>query len=198
MSAERGSRLEEDWLRVLQQDENAIVTTLTCFDSSEGETPARFVARKYAELRRLARGLGHHAGTSLVHTAYRRLAESASLIEGDGQGFALFSLAMRHALIDRLRAGRAQKRGGEAVHVPFDPGRDDPEDDRPRFDLMALHEAIERLRACDRRKWEVVEHKWFGGLKDEETAAALGISRATVEREWKFAKAWLRQQLSVE
>lgn len=183
---------------MLEEADSLTPATLTCFDTSAHEPLAHFVTRKYAELRRLAHGLGNHAGTSLVHTAYRRLAESSRVIEGEGQGFSLFSLAMRHALIDRLRAAQAQKRGSEAVHVPFDPGRDYPEDDRPRFDLMALHEAIERLRACDRRKWEVVEHKWFGGLKDEETAAALGISRATVEREWKFAKAWLRQQLSVE
>lgn len=181
-----------------EQNDGTTLAELTCFDTTAGEPLAQFVARKYAELRRLAHTMANPSGTSLFHTAYRRLAESASLIEGDGQGFSLFSRAMRHALIDRVRAARAQKRGGDVVHVPFDPGRDGPADDRARFDLSALHEAVERLRACDRRKWEVVEHKWFGGLTDAETAAALGISRATVEREWKFAKAWLRQQLSVE
>ncbi|MCC7293330.1 MAG: sigma-70 family RNA polymerase sigma factor [Phycisphaerales bacterium] len=180
-----------------EQVDASAIAELTCFDTTAGEPLAQFVARKYAELRRLAHTLGNHAGTSLVHTAYRRLAESSCTVEGEGQGFSLFSMAMRHALIDRLRAAEAQKRGGNAVLVSYDPGRDDPLDHRPRFDLLALDEAIVKLRTLDARKWEVVEHKWFGGLTDDQTASALGLSRATIERDWRFAKAWLREQLAV-
>lgn len=160
-----------------------------------GETLDAFVVRKYAELRKLARGLARPDATSLVHTAYRRLANNCGEIDGDGQGFSLFSMVMRQALVDRIRAAGAQKRGANAVHVSFDPGCDNPPSDRPQFDMIELHDAIERLRLHDPRKWEVTEHKWFGGLTDEETALALGISRATVERDWRFAKAWLRDEL---
>jgi len=176
------------------------VESLTTLDARAGEDLDSFVGRKYAELRELAHRLCRQeaSATSIVHTAYRRLAQKDPRVEGEAQGFALFSRAIRHALVDRARARDAQKRGGGGIRVSFDPGRDDPADPRRRFELAALHEALEQLRDLDERKWEIVEHKWFGGLTDEESARTIGVSVATIERDWKFAKAWLRRRLGTD
>ena len=106
--------------------------------------------------------------------------------------FVLAARQMRRILVDSARARRFQKRGGGALSVTFDEqlavsARD--------TDLVALDDALELLAATDERKARVVELRFFGGLTNEEIAAALRISTDTVTRDWQMAKLWLRREL---
>ena len=134
--------------------------------------------------------------TALVHEAYLKLVGQS---ERDWQNrthfFAVASRAMRHILISYARARNAEKRGGGAVHVTFEdhlPLLTDTQVD----DLDALNEALELLEKLNPRHVQVVECRFFGGLTVPETAEALGVSTATVVRDWRMARAWLRHTLT--
>ena len=156
----------------------------------------------YEELRRLADsrmarerpGLTLQA-TALVHEAYVRLVSDEDLGWDDrGHFFAAAAEAMRRILVERARRVGRKKRGGGAGRVSLDKleiGVDAPSDD-----LLALDEALERLRAKDPRKERVVSLRYFAGLTIDETAHALDISPATVKNDWTFAKAWLYKELA--
>jgi RNA polymerase sigma factor (TIGR02999 family) len=102
---------------------------------------------------------------------------------------------MRRVLVDHARARRRNKRGGEQVQVPLE--HIEPEVPAPPIvDVIALNDAIERLHEFDPRKSQIVELHFFGGLSYDETAAALGVSPATVDRELRLAKAWMRVHLA--
>ncbi len=156
----------------------------------------------YAELHRQAalamrrEAAGHTLGaTALVHEAYLRLAAQAG---GAGQSRTQFLAAaahlMRQILVDHARARQAAKRGGGAVCVTLDDRANVAAPDATA-DVLALHEALDRLAAFDPSQARLVELRYFGGLTLEETAAALGVSPATVKREWAVARAWLRREL---
>lgn len=143
--------------------------------------------------------------TALVHEAYLRLVgkspKSPSSLEGDGARwdsrghfFAAAAEAMRRILVERARRQRAQKRGGagERVDVPELAERSQHE----QVDLLALDEALRKLEARDPQKAQVVKLRFFAGCSLEETAQMLGISRATTERHWAYARAWLFGQLN--
>ena len=101
---------------------------------------------------------------------------------------------MRRILVDLARMRRADKRGGGAARVTV---AEDVAADSPReIDVLALHESLERMAAFSPRQERIVELRYFGGLTIEETAAVLGISDATVVREWTIAKAWLQAALA--
>jgi RNA polymerase sigma factor (TIGR02999 family) len=100
---------------------------------------------------------------------------------------------MRNILVDHARSRQAAKRGGEQFRVSFDSDRQGSTDSAIRF--LAVHEALERLVTFDAQKAQIVELRFFGGLSIEETAEVLGIGHATVERDWKLARAWLKLQL---
>jgi RNA polymerase sigma factor (TIGR02999 family) len=156
----------------------------------------------YAELRRLAthylRGeRGDHTlqPTALVHEAYLRL---TNLQEVDWHSrshfFATAATVMRRILVDHARAYRAKKREafGQAISIEdafvFSPERS--------AQLLALDEALNRLAKLDIRRSRIVELRFFGGLSEEETGAVLGISSRTVKRDWRFAKAWLFNEVN--
>jgi RNA polymerase sigma factor (TIGR02999 family) len=101
---------------------------------------------------------------------------------------------MRHILVDWARSRQALKRGGEAR--PLDLEEAPVVADARGADFVALDDALKALAALDPRKSEVVELRFFGGLSVEETAAVLKVSPETVVRDWKFAKSWLRRELS--
>ncbi|HEY2922406.1 MAG TPA: sigma-70 family RNA polymerase sigma factor [Candidatus Binatia bacterium] len=101
---------------------------------------------------------------------------------------------MRRIMVDHARERRSLKRGGGALKVTLDEAALVTE--RRSEELLALDEALERLAAQDRRKSQIVELRYFGGLTAEETAGFLNMSRRTVEREWTMAKAWLYRALS--
>jgi RNA polymerase sigma factor (TIGR02999 family) len=160
----------------------------------------------YDELRRQARRYmraqpsGHTLQTTaLVHEAYLRLVGQSHV---DWQSRAHFlgvaSKAMRSILVDHARARRAAKRGGTARAVTLDEAGGVPDAGSQRgVDVLALDEALARLAELDLRKSQLVELRYFGGLGIEEAAVVLGVSPATVKREWTTARAWLRRELSV-
>ena len=103
---------------------------------------------------------------------------------------------MRSVLVDHARAHRAGKRGGGVAAVTLEPGNvADRAPEPDRVDVEALDEALNRLAVLDARQARVVELRYFAGLSIEETAGVLGISHATVEREWRTARLWLRREL---
>jgi RNA polymerase sigma factor (TIGR02999 family) len=155
----------------------------------------------YAELRRIAaREMRHERPgrtlqtTALVHEAYLRLLKDASLsFESRAHFLGIAARAMREILIEHARARSARKRGGGAIRLTLDDAV--AAVSSPPVDVMALHEALERLARLDERHARVVELRYFGGLSVEESAAALGISPATVKRAWTLARAWLFREL---
>ncbi|HEY7333456.1 MAG TPA: ECF-type sigma factor [Bryobacteraceae bacterium] len=131
--------------------------------------------------------------SALVHEAYLRLAESSpAIFESRSHFLAVASLLMREILVDRFRAKKALKRGSNGVAVTLGevPGGSGPE-----VDLLDLDAVLDELAAAYQRHAKIVEMRFFGGLSVEETAGALGISRATVKRDWMFARAWITERL---
>ncbi len=138
--------------------------------------------------------------TALIHEAYVKLAAAD---EPDWQSRAHFlavsARAMRQILIDYARGKKAQKRGGDRVAVTFDEMKlEDPSPeitDERAESLIALDESLARLSERDERQGRVVECRFFGGMTITDTAAALDVSAATVERDWAMAKAWLYRDM---
>jgi RNA polymerase sigma-70 factor (ECF subfamily) len=155
----------------------------------------------YEELRRLARRamrgqrLEHTLQpTALAHEAYLKLAQSPGLEPSDRTHFmALAARAMRQILVDHARAKGTAKRseGGPRVELAEQMGATPA----PAIDLLALHEALERLATHDERKVRIVEMRYLAGLTVEEVAEVLGLSTPTVKREAAMAKAWLFREL---
>jgi len=148
-----------------------------------------------AQLRREAPGHSLQP-TSLLHEAYVRLVDQRHVKwRNRAHFFGVAASLMRRILIDHARARLADKRGGGLERVTL--LADDAAATSPRgIDVLALHESLERLAAFDPRKERIVELRFFGGLTIEETAEVVGISEATVIREWTFTLAWLRENLS--
>lgn len=176
-------------------------------DARVSDSLARLV---YAELRRQARlalrreGEGHTLQpTALVHEAWLRLGDQHGVHwESRTQFFAIAAQMMRRVLLDHARTRHALKRGGGAVQVtlggadagaaPGAPAGDAPLD---AVDLIALDDALERLAALDPQKARLVDLRYFAGLSIPEAAAVLGVSTATLGREWAVARMWLRREL---
>ncbi len=168
-----------------------------------GETGAaeELFAVVYADLRRVAAAYlgrerkGHTLQpTALVHEAYCRLVDAENLGYSDRHHFyAVAARAMRRILVDHARKRKAAKRGGGASRVPLDRLPELP-DERDAW-LAALDDVLADLERLDARQAQVVELRFFGGLTIQETAATLGVSHATVERDWKVARAWLAREL---
>lgn len=161
------------------------------------DPPNALVERTYQTLRAIARRYfesapGHTLQpTALVHEAFLRLAKDG--VEGltDRSHFvALATTAMRHIMVDHARRRQALKRGGGMHHVTLDESacgeRHDP------VELLALDAAIEALAQLSERQARGVELRFFGGLSAIEIAQVLGCSSATVERDWRHARAWLK------
>jgi RNA polymerase sigma-70 factor (ECF subfamily) len=155
----------------------------------------------YGPLRRLAAHCmrderpGHTLQpTALVHEVYMRIFGGKKVdVRDRAHFFAVAARQMRLALIDHARAVRAEKRGGGVVRVPLDELRNFGQ--TPDEDIEALDEALSRLEVLDPQAARVVELKFFGGLPDVEVAKMLGVSLATIRRDWEFARIWLFAQL---
>jgi RNA polymerase sigma factor (TIGR02999 family) len=160
----------------------------------------------YAELHRQAERYmrsqppGHTLqATGLVHEAYLRLVHRQDKEwSGRAHFFGVAAKAMRSILVDHARARGAAKRGGGADQLTLEDVEASDAGAGPggEIGVLALDEAITRLAELDPRKGSLVELRYFGGLSIEETAKVLGISPATVKREWRTARAWLRRELS--
>ena len=162
----------------------------------------------YAELRRQARRAlrreapGHTLQpTALVHEAYLKLVEQRpSRWQGRSQFYGVAARCMRQVLVDAARTRRAAKRGGGAQAIRLCDAEElaatpAPEGETIGDDVLALDEALTRLAALDPDQARLVELRYFAGLTLDDTAATLGVSPATVSREWTVARRWLRREL---
>jgi RNA polymerase sigma-70 factor, ECF subfamily len=167
-------------------------------ESARGEV----LERVYDELRRVASRLMQReradhtlSPTAVVHEAVIRLLGDAVLDRAPDRGFLFASAAraMREVLIDHARRRATDRRGGGRRRVALDAVVDYFE--RQSLDLVAVHEALDRLAERDERQAQVMTLRYFGGMTVAEVAAALGTSVVTVERDWRVARAWLVGQL---
>ncbi len=170
---------------------------------SDGEkAAAELLPLVYEQLRTLARArmaneLPNHTlqATALVHEAYLRLVgDDDRAWANRAQFFVAASEAMRRILIDHARRRLALRRGGDKINVEFDefaiaaPSDDD--------ELLAVHEALEKLAAHDAQKAELVKLKYFAGLTNTEAAGVLSLSEPTIKRHWEYARAWLFREIN--
>ena len=179
--------------------------TQLLIDWSQGDHAAleQLIPLVHAELRHLARHYmgrenpGHTLQTSaLINEAYIRLVDQQNVPwQNRGHFLAVSAQVMRHILIDHARSYAYAKRGGGARKVPLDEAA--TLNDQRASELIALDDALKILGNLDARKSQIIELRFFGGLSIEETAEAMKISRITVTREWRSAKAWLRREMNM-
>jgi RNA polymerase sigma factor (TIGR02999 family) len=172
--------------------------------SAEGDEAAvaELTPLVYSELRRLAHRYlraerPDHSlqSTDLVHEAYMRLVDQKDARWQDrSHFFAVSGQIMRRILVDHARARGRDKRGGGAARLVLNEAIDLPE--QKSFELIALDDALEGLAKLDPQQSRIVELRFFAGLSIDETAEALRISRATVNRDWVTARAWLLREMS--
>jgi RNA polymerase sigma factor (TIGR02999 family) len=168
----------------------------------KGQSAEAMVAAMYRELRRAAAGYlrrerPNHTlqPTALVNEAFLRLAAQGPTEWDDrGRFLAAASHLMREILVDYARTRNRAKRGGGQYVVSLEDAGE--LGIGAGIDVMALDEALDRLEHLDLQQHRLVELRYFGGLTIEETAGVLGVSPATVKRDWRTARAWLHQQLS--
>ena len=182
---------------------------LRAWSAGDAQAPDSLVRLVYAELRRQAElalrreGDGHTLQpTALVHEAWLRLDDQHARWENRTQFFAIAAQMMRRVLVDHARTRRALKRGGDAVQVSLGdaagtvgkPGAAEASA-LDAVDVIALDDALSRLAVLDPQKARLVDLRYFAGLSIPEAAAVLGVSAATVGREWAVARMWLRREL---
>jgi len=186
--------------------EGAENITELLFGYSRGDKDAldKLMPIVYDELRRQAarylrrEQAGHTLQTTaLIHEAYVRLVDQHNVQwQNRAHFFGIAAQMMRRILVDHARTKKRAKRGGSGVRVSLaDANVAVPSQD---LDVVAVDEALNRLAEIDEQQSRVVELRYFSGLTVEETAAVMGISPATVKRDWSMAKAWLHRELSGE
>jgi RNA polymerase sigma factor (TIGR02999 family) len=186
----------------MADDENEIETILTAVNDGDQDAAEQLWKLVYAELRALAthKLQGLPAGqtiqsTALVNEVYLRLCgQRGRGWESRAHFFGAAARAMRNILVDQARQRGRLKRGGANQRVPL--SRIEVADETSDVELTWLDEVLERMERTDARAAEVVHLRYFGGLTIEQTAEVMGLSHATVEREWTYAKAWLRRELA--
>ncbi len=196
--------LPHDDSAVQPPDVTGLLIAWSTGDAAAGE---RLLAAIYEELHGQAARAMRREGdahtlqpTAVVHEAYLRLVDQRRVAwRNRAHFFGIAAQMMRRVLVDHARARLAGKRGGALQRVSLSGvGSAVPEGqdgDVAGVDVLALHEALERLAALDPRQAQLVELRYFGGLGIEETAEALEVSPATVKRDWAVARAWLRREL---
>jgi RNA polymerase sigma-70 factor, ECF subfamily len=178
-----------------------VTELLRAWKAGEVSAQEQLLPLVYAELRRRAAAYlkGERAGhtlvaTALVHEAWLRLAGQRAGYENRLQFFALAAQMMRRVLVDHARARAADKRPPPELRIALEDAPQAAPDDG--VDLVGLDDALEALAKRDPRQARLVELRYFGGLTAEETAEALGVSLATMKREWTAARAWLYATLT--
>lgn len=180
-----------------------VTRLLEAVSGGDRKAAAELLPVVYEELRKLARVRMNSERpehtldpTALVHEAYMRLVGGRDRPNWDGRGhfFASAAEAMRRILVERARARAAQKRGGDRQREELG--------DEPALpaggefkDVIGVDELLKKLEQKDARKAQIVTLRFFGGLSNEETAMALGLSLTTVKNEWAFTRAWLHREL---
>lgn len=179
-----------------------VTSILSAIERGDGDAIERLLPIVYDELRVLAqkhmnRERSDHTlqATALVHEAYMRLIDGQEPAwPSRGYFFAAAAEAMRRILIDRARAKGSLKRGGGRRRLRLD--QDPLANDALSHELLDLDEALTKLAAEDAEKAGLVKLRFFAGLTMDEAAAALGISSATADRYWRYARAWLYQHMA--
>jgi RNA polymerase sigma factor (TIGR02999 family) len=179
---------------------NEVTRMLGQIDQGDGVAAEQLLPLIYDELRRLAAvqmanekpGQTLNA-TALVHEAYLRLV-GAQRFESRRHFFGAAAEAMRRILIDRARRRNSEKHGGGRRQADIDPDRIVASERSD--DLLALDDALKLLAAHDLRKAKLVELRYFAGLPLDQAAEVLGVSPATADRDWAYARAWLHREIS--
>lgn len=187
---------------LLSMDSGDVTQLLVDYSNGKREALDVLTPLVYGELRNLAarylrRERSDHTlqSTALVHEAYLRLIDQNQVRwQNRAHFFGVAAQMIRRILVDHARTKHAQKRGGNAQKLSLDEAIGLPE--QRDLDIIALDDALKLLAELDAQQSKVIELRFFGGLSIEETAEALGISPATVKREWVTARAWLLRQLS--
>jgi RNA polymerase sigma factor (TIGR02999 family) len=182
-------------------EKSDVTRILSGLGRDDPEAAAKLLPLVYEELRKLAHARMRNEpadltlqATALVHEAYLRLVgDEAARWENRGHFFAAAAEAMRRILVERARRIRQPKYGGDRKRVPLDP--DAAGQEAPLDDVLAIDEALRKLESLDGPRTEVVKLRYFAGLTIDQTAEVLGISAATVDRRWSFARMWLFQEI---
>lgn len=181
-----------------------VTSLLQAWSAGDEQALAKLAPLVYDELHRTAHrymareNSGHTLQTTaLINEVYLRLVNVQKVDWQDRAHFyAICARMMRRVLTDFARSRRYLKRGGDAVHLPFEEALFRGREDHP--DIVDLDEALNILASMDQRKTQVVELRFFGGFSVEETAKVLDVSVETVYRDWKLAKVWLMRELRKE
>ena len=179
-----------------------VTQLLHAYTDGDREALDQLMGVVYEQLRRMAHARMREerpdhtlATTGLVHEAYLKLVDVDEMQwQSRAHFYAMASKVMRRILINYANKRKAQKRGGGAPHVELNEERLIP--DAYAETLLELDEALKELQALHPRQAEVVAHRYFGGFTNDETAEVLGVSVTTVERDLRFARAWLARQWS--
>jgi RNA polymerase sigma factor (TIGR02999 family) len=182
---------------------NEVTRILSAVEQGDPSAADQLLPLVYNELRQLAAAkLAQEKpgqtlqATALVHEAYLRLVDVTQAQHWDSRGhfFAAAAEAMRRILVESTRRHRAQKRGGGFERIDLPELAERSKNDQ--VDLLALDEALKKLEEQHPQKAQVVKLRFFAGCTLEETAQLLGIARATAQRHWAYARAWLFGQLN--
>jgi RNA polymerase sigma-70 factor (ECF subfamily) len=188
--------------RVADESDSELALILGRARSGDDQARSELVGVVYEELRRVATGLMRReradhtlSPTAVVHEAVIRLLGEAVFDRAADRSLLLASAAraMREVLIDHARRRHAERRGGGVRRLPLDLVVDYFEEQG--LDIVAVHEALDRLAELNGRQAQVMTLRYFGGMTVPEVAAALDVSVVTVERDWRLARAWLGEQL---
>jgi RNA polymerase sigma factor (TIGR02999 family) len=182
---------------------NEVTRVLSAIEQGDPHAAQQLLPLVYDELRKLAaqKLVQEKPGqtlqaTALVHEAYLRLVGAQNVQRWDSRGhfFAAAAEAMRRILIDNARRKKSLRAAGGRQRVELvevEPGVEGPCDE-----LLALHEALEKLERKDKRKAELVKLRFFAGLTNEQAAEMLGISPSTADNDWAYARSWLRLEIA--
>jgi RNA polymerase sigma factor (TIGR02999 family) len=181
-----------------------ITSMLRAWGAGDSSVSEELIRAVYKELRwrarhQLQRERANHTlqTTALINEAYLKLVEQRSINwQNRSQFFGLAAEIMRRILVDHAKTRHRQKRGGGVDHLPLEAGLTIAVSNKNQVDVIALDEALKRLAKIDHQQVRIVELRYFSGLSVEDTADVLGISPATVKRDWAVAKAWLRHELT--
>ncbi|PYS56944.1 MAG: RNA polymerase subunit sigma-70 [Acidobacteria bacterium] len=186
----------------MTQDSHEVTQLLIQWSNGDKAALDKLMPLIYSELRQLARHYmsrerpGHTLQTTaLVNEAYMRLVNRKGVHwQNRAHFFAIAAQLMRSILVDHARSHTYAKRGGGAHKIALDDAM--AVSQQRAADVVALDDALKRLAEIDPQQSRIVEMKFFGGLTIEETAEVLGLSPATIKREWSTAKAWLYHELN--